>query len=133
MRLTLWDPFREMAAMQRALDSAFGQARPTYPPVEVTDKDDTVTVKATLPGIDKDTLELAILGDSLTISGEKKLPVSEGVNYIRHERPHGKFRKIVDLPYSVEQDKISATYTNGILVVAMPKAESAKPRQVVVQ
>ena len=133
MRLTLWDPFREMAAMQRALDSAFGQTRPKYPPVDVTDKDDIIMVKAALPGIDKDALELAILGDSLTISGEKKPPINEGANYIRHERPYGKFRKLIDLPYSVEQDKISATYTNGILVVAMPKAESAKPRQVVVQ
>ncbi len=133
MRLTLWDPFREMAAMQRALDSAFGKARPTYPPVEVTDKDDIIMVKATLPGIDKDTLELTILGDSLTISGEKKPPMNEGVNYIRHERPNGKFRKLIDLPYSVEQGKISATYTNGILVVTMPKAESAKPRQIAVE
>lgn len=133
MRLTLWDPLREMTAMQRALDSAFGQARPTYPSVDVTDKDDTITVKAILPGINKETLELTILGDSLTISGEKKALINEGVNYIRHERPHGKFRKLIDLPYSVEQDKTSATYANGILVVKMPKAESAKPRQIAVE
>lgn len=133
MRLTLWDPFREMTAMQKALDSTFGSAKPTYPPVEVIDKDDVITVTSALPGIDKDTLELTILGDSLTISGEKKPPINEGITYIRHERPYGKFRKLIDLPYSVEQDKINATYIDGILTIKMSKAEAAKPRQIKVE
>ncbi|HGJ64461.1 TPA: Hsp20/alpha crystallin family protein [bacterium] len=133
MRLTFWDPFREMAMMQKALDSAFGTPRITYPPIEVTDKDEIITVKAILPGVDKSTLDLTVLGDSLTISGEKNPSITEGITYIRRERPYGKFRKLVDLPYNVDQDKITATYSNGILTVTLPKAESAKPRQIAVE
>jgi len=132
MRLTLWDPFKELTAMQKALESTYGTARQTYPPIEIIEKEDSIQVSAALPGIDKNTLELTILGDTLTIAGEKKLPI-ENIAYIRHERPYGKFHKLVDLPCAVEQDKVTATYNNGILAVTMPKAETIKPRQIKVE
>jgi len=133
MRLTLWDPFKEIMAMQRALDSAFTSAKTAYPPVDVVEKEDDIQILATMPGIDKESLELTILGDTLTIAGEKKSPIQEGVTYIRRERPFGKFRKLIDLPYSVDQDKVTATYNDGLLTVTMSKAESAKPRQIKVE
>lgn len=137
MRLTVWDPFREMAALQRAMNSLFRdfptQRRTGYPPVEVVNKGDSIVVTAELPGVNRDEVDLTVLGDTLTIAGEKKLPAEEGVTYIRHERPHGRFRRLIDMPYSVEQDKISATYNDGILTITLPKAEEAKPKQVTVE
>ena len=137
MRLTVWDPFREMAAVERALDRRFREAprrrRLTYPPLELVDDGDSVTITAELPGVDKDEVELIVLGDTLTITGEKKLPAEDGANYIRHERPHGKFHRLIDLPYSVAQDKIKASYKDGILTITLPKAEEAKPRQITVE
>lgn len=133
MRLTLWDPFKELMALQRALDSAFTSAKITYPPVDVVEKEDKVQVIATLPGVDKESLDLTILGDTLTIAGEKKPSVQEGITYIRRERPFGKFRKLIDLPFSVDQEKITATYNNGILTVTMAKAESAMPKHIKVE
>ena len=137
MRLTVWDPFREMAALERATNRLSREVprrrRLTYPPLELTDGGDSVTITAELPGVDKDEVELTVLGDTLTIAGEKKLPVEDGVEYIRHERPHGKFHRLVDLPYSVAQDKIKASYKDGILTITLPKAEEAKPRQITVE
>lgn len=136
MRLTVWDPFREINAFQRAANSLFrdlpARGRTCYPPVEMIDKGDELLVKAELPGISKEEVELTVLGDTLTIAGEKKLP-AEDATYIRHERPHGKFRRLIDLPYSVDHSRVSATYKEGILIVTLPKAEEAKPRQVNVE
>jgi HSP20 family protein len=137
MRLNIWDPFREMAALQRAVNSlsrdVTTRGRVCYPPVELVDKGDSIVITAELPGVSKDEVDLTVLGDTLTIAGEKKLPAEEGVNYIRHERPHGRFRRLVDLPYSVDQEKISASYKDGILTITLPKAEEAKPRQITVE
>lgn len=133
MRLTLWDPFKELMAMQRALDSAFTSSRATYPPVDIIEKGDDIQVLATIAGIDKESLELTILGNTLVVAGEKKSPIQESVTYVRKERPFGKFRKLIDLPYPVDQDKVTATYANGLLAVTMSKAESAKPRQVKIE
>lgn len=137
MRFTVWDPFREMAAIQRAANSLFRdfatRGRVSYPPLEVVDKTDEVLIVAELPGVNKDDVEITVLGDTLTIAGEKKLPAEKDVTYIRHERPHGRFRRLVDLPYAVDQNKVAATYKDGILTITLPKAEEAKPRQITVE
>ena len=137
MRFTVWDPFREMAAIQRAANSLFrdfaARGRVSYPPLEVVDKTDEVLIVAELPGVNKDDVEITVLGDTLTIAGEKKLPAEKDITYIRHERPHGRFRRLVDLPYAVDHNKVAATYKDGILTVTLPKAEEAKPRQITVE
>jgi len=128
MRLTVWDPFRDMALLQRPS----AQRRACYPPVQMVEKDDEVIVTAEIPGTAKEEVDLTVLGDTLTIAGEKKLP-AEGVNYIRHERPHGKFRRLIDLPYAVDHGRISATYRDGVLKIVLPKAEEAKLKQIKVE
>lgn len=137
MRLTVWDPFREVAALERATSRFFRDVptrrRPLYPPLELEDKGDNLIITAELPGIDKEAVELTVLGDTLTIAGEKKPPTENGAKYIRHERAHGKFRRLVDLPYSVVQDNIKATYKDGVLTITLPKTEEVKPRQISVE
>lgn len=136
MRLTVWDPFKEMANLQRAFYPLrhVGRSRPAYPPVQVVDHGDSVVVVAELPGQNKDEVELTVLGNTLTIAGEKKLPTEEeGVTYMRHERPHGEFRRLIEMPYSVDKENISASYKDGILTVTLPKAEEVKPKQVIVE
>jgi len=135
MRMTIIDPFRNwdpFVEMQRTMEQFLGPNRPAYPPVELVDQTDKTIIYAVLPGIDKDTIELTILGDNLTIAGEKKLP-AEGINYIRNERPHGKFRRQIALPYSVKQENVSASYKDGILTIGLPKAEEEKPRNITVE
>jgi HSP20 family protein len=129
MRLTVWDPFRDMPVLRRVTRP--GPA--PYPPLELVDKDDKVVFTAIIPGVKRDEVELSVLGDTLTIAGEKKLPETQDANYIRHERPHGTFRRLVDMPYSIDQSKITASYKDGILTITLPKAEEAKPRQIKVE
>lgn len=137
MRLTVWDSYREVAALERATYRFFRDVptrrRPLYPPLELEDKGDNLIITAELPGIDKEAVELTVLGDTLTIAGEKKPPTENGAKYIRHERAHGKFRRLVDLPYSVAQDNIKAAYKDGVLTITLPKAEEVKPRQISVE
>ena len=84
MRLAVWDPFREVDALQRAANylvhSVPARSRTSYPPVEMVDKGDKIVVTAEASGLNKDEVELTVLGDTLTIAGEKKLPAEEGVN-----------------------------------------------------
>lgn len=130
MRMTFWDPFKTFEEMERLMDSFFSPTpKPTYPPIDIIDQTDRILIKAELPGVDKDSLDLSILDNTLTISGEKKLP-GENLSYVRHERPHGRFRRHIDLPYSVATDKVEAKYKDGILTVILPKAEEAKPRKI---
>ena len=137
MRLAVWDPFRETAALQRAANRLFQhtttQRRPSYPPLGLVDTGDSTVITAQLPGVSKEEVELTVLGDTLTIVGEKKLPTQNGATYIRHERPHGRFRRLIDLPYSVAPDEIKASYKDGILTITLPKAEEAKPKQITVE
>ena len=137
MRLTVWDPFREVAALERATDRFFRDVptrrRPSYPPLELEDKGDNLVITAELPGVDKEEVELTVLKDTLTIAGEKKLPAENDTKYIRHERAYGTFRKLVNLPYSVAQDNIKASYKDGVLTITLPKADEAKPRQIDVE
>ncbi len=137
MRFTVWDPYRETVALQRAanrlLRNTITQRKPSYPHLELVDKGDSIVIKAQLPGVIKEEVELTVLGDTLTIAGEKKLPAENVATYIRHERPHGRFRRLVDLPYSVAPDEIKASYKDGILTITLPKAEEVKPRQINVE
>ena len=138
MRLTVWNPFGERDALLRALSPFYFRYHPTqsrtcYPPVEMVDKGDSVSIMAELPGVNKDEVELTVLGNTLTIAGEKKLPAEEGVSYIRHERLHGKFRRLIEMPYSIDPDKIAASYKDGVLTIKLPKAEEAKPKQIKVE
>jgi HSP20 family protein len=137
MRLTVWDPFREVVALERATNGFFRDVptrrKVAYPPLELVDEGDNLVITAELPGVDKEEVELTVLEDTLTIAGEKKLPTEDGAKYITHERTHGKFRRLVDLPYPVAQDDIKASYKYGVLTITLPKAEEVKPKQIAVE
>jgi HSP20 family protein len=104
-----------------------------YPPLNVYDAGDGYILSAQLPGLGAEDVELSITGETLTMRGERKRP--EGVkddSYRRQERPVGRWSRTITLPDRVESAGVSATFTNGILTVQLPKAESAKPRHITV-
>ncbi len=133
-----WDPFRELRnEMGRLFESLepFQLARRTYqyPPLNLYDAVDRYLLTAQLPGALAEDLELSISGETLTIRGERKR--SEGVKddqYRRQERPIGRWGRTITLPDRVDAALVTAAFSNGILTVALPKAESAKPRQIMV-
>jgi HSP20 family protein len=94
-----------------------------------TDKD--VVVKATLPGVNAEDVDISISGDLLTIKGEhsEEEEVDEG-DYIHRERRIGTFSRSVSLPVSVDSNKADAVFDNGILTLTLPKKEAAKPKKI---
>lgn len=141
-----WDwrnPFDELERMRRELDRLSGDFSgsvfrlPTagvFPLVNVTEDHNTYYVRAELPGVKTDELNISVTGETLTLSGERNLPEeSEKASYHRREREAGSFSRVISLPTRLEVDKVKAHAEDGVLTVVLPKAESAKPRQIAVK
>jgi HSP20 family protein len=137
------DPFAEMYRLQREMDriydSVLGRrgAVPSagvFPALNISEDQDNLYVRAELPGIAPDELEITTKENNLIIVGERKIPTEEEkVSYHRKERESGRFRRIVTLPSPVDAEKVTAQCKDGILTVTLPKAAEAKPRQIAVK
>jgi HSP20 family protein len=104
-----------------------------YPPLNLYDAGDRYVLSAQLPGISTTDIDLSITGETLTMRGERKH--AEGVkddSYRRQERPMGRWARTITLPDRVDSGQVTASFSNGILTVNLPKAESAKPRHIAV-
>ncbi len=102
-----------------------------FPLLNVSQDTDHIYVRSEIPGIALDQLDVSVTGRSLTISGERAIPdESEKVRYHRREREAGKFRRQLNLPGDVDNDKVQAKYQHGILMVVLPKSEKAKPKKI---
>lgn len=135
-----WEPFREMISLRDAMNRLFEDSfvRPFnfptlleggMPAVDLIDAKDDVIVRATLPGVKPEDLDVTITGDALTIKGEvKSEQKSEGTNYIRQERRFGSFERTLALPTQVVADKARTEFENGVLTLTLPKAEEVKPK-----
>jgi HSP20 family protein len=105
-----------------------------FPLMNVTEDKDSFYVRAELPGLKPDELEISVTGDTLSLSGERKITAEdENAQYHRREREAGKFSRIVSLPSQVNTGKVDARCTDGILTVVLPKAEATKPKQITIK
>jgi HSP20 family protein len=105
-----------------------------FPLMNVTEDKEKFYVRAELPGLKGDDLDISVTGDTLTIAGERKIvPEDEKSTYHRREREAGKFSRIVSLPAQVDTGKVEAGCTDGVLKITLPKAEAAKPKQIAVK
>lgn len=101
------------------------------PATDINESDDSFTVTADLPGIDKKDVQISVKDNVLTISGERKLgEATDSDNYHRRERLVGSFKRCFRLPEIVNENKISAKFKNGILAIDLPKAEEVKPKEI---
>lgn len=102
-----------------------------FPPVNVSEDAERLYVRAELPGIKPEDIEISVEGDTLTLRGERK-PVEAGdnVNYHRREREAGRFRRIITIPNRIDPEAVDASFKNGILTVILPKAAEARPKQI---
>ncbi len=97
------------------------------PAVDVQEAADKIVVKADLPGIDRKDVEVSVEGATLVIRGEKKEEARvEDRDYLRTERVHGSFARVLELPVEVDEAKVSAQYKDGVLEVTLPKREEVK-------
>ena len=103
------------------------------PALNITQKEDSLVVTAELPGVTAEDLEITVLGNTFSLQGERKRePLEDGERYIRKERSFGKFERSIELPFSVDSDKVQASFAKGVLTVVLPQAERNKPRKIVV-
>ncbi|HEY7536266.1 MAG TPA: Hsp20/alpha crystallin family protein [Thermodesulfobacteriota bacterium] len=104
------------------------------PSVDMFDKKDEIVVKAEIPGIEKEDINISISDNTLTIKGEtKKEEEVKEEDYYYAERSYGSFARTLSLPAKVNADKVKASFKNGILEVHLPKAEESKPKEVKVE
>jgi len=101
------------------------------PSVDVAETSDEIEVKAEIPGVNKDDIDVTVENNRLIISGEKRQEEEEeGKNYYRSERIYGSFRRIFTLPTQADADRVKASFENGVLTVKIPKTEVAKGKKV---
>jgi len=141
--ITRWDPFAEMASLRDTVDRLFDDSRRgrvslanagTAFPVDVLDTNDEVVVKASLPGVKPEDIEISITGEVLTLKGEASEEHEERAkNWYRRERRVGSFLRQLQLPTEVNSEKAEAVFENGVLRLTLPKAETVKPRTIKVQ
>ncbi len=130
-----FDALFDRGALFPDLDWQTGVARTTrYPYVNIADMKDALHVVAEIPGVPKDAIDIKLLGDVLTISGERTAPeVPKGAASVREEITYGRFERSFKLPYEVDGAKVSAEYRDGVLSIVLPKVEAAKPKAIVIQ
>ncbi len=135
------NPFEELDLMKRRMERLSenfrsrkefsGYRSGVFPALNLTEDKDNYYVRAELPGLETDDLDIQATVNSLAVSGERKIPAEgDNVRYHRKERESGKFSRIINLPDAVDPEKISAGLSNGILTVTLPKSEVARPRQI---
>jgi len=116
-------------------NNTFGELRSgVFPPINVTQDSESYYVRAEMPGVSAKDLEISALGRKLSISGKRQLEQeNERASYHRKERAEGAFNRTLTLPAEFDAGKVSADYKAGILTITLPKADAAKPRQIVVK
>jgi len=139
--LARWDLFGELRRMREEMDRMFeGPWRPRMPVpwtfegispvVDVYERDNNVVVKAEVPGLKKEDLEVAATEDSISLRGEVKCDEEvKEEGFYRHERRFGKFCRTIPMPAAIKPDEVKASFKEGILEVTAPKAEAAKAKE----
>lgn len=136
---TMWDPWRELSRLHNEVSRLFGaeaagRHHGIAPRVNVWTNDDGALLRALLPGFTQDKLDISVLGDSVTISGERGASDHEqGVTYHRREREAGRFSRTLQLPFRVESEAVKAVFKNGVLEVMLPRATADKPKRISVK
>ncbi len=144
MNITKWDPFKDLMSLQNRMNRLFEDsmrgARDSdtslggaawSPPVDIYETENEIILKAELPGVDQNGIDIQVESNTLSLRGERKMETdTRRENYYRIERAYGSFYRSFTLPGSVNQERIHADYKDGVLTVELPKREETKPKQI---
>lgn len=146
MAIVRWDPFRDFLNLQnevgRVFERTFGAGGAERvrtglawsPAVDAYETDTEIVVKAELPEVDAEDVDITVTDDALVIKGERKFSEEvEEDNYYRLERRYGTFQRSIPIPAAIRRDEIAAAYRNGVLEITLPKSEATKPKQIKVK
>lgn len=135
---TIW---REMDRLQQDMNRLFGDLNvnrtrkaSSFPAINLWAAEESARVTAEIPGVSKDDLDINVTGDTLTLSGVRSQDdLPEGARYHRQERRFGEFSRSIQLPYTVDVNKVKAVFKNGVLSVDLPRVEAEKPKKISVK
>jgi HSP20 family protein len=145
MAIVRWEPFRELSTIQSEMNRLFntvfdspadpansGSAlRRWMPAMDLVEKDDAFVLRADLPGLSEDDINIELEDGTLTVSGERKAEhESKNEGYYRVERAFGSFSRSLTLPKGVDPESVTASFDRGVLEVRIPKPEKRKPRRI---
>jgi len=143
MAIVRFEPFRNLLTTQREFERLFKEAfspmsgetevstRSWAPPVDIYETEDAIVLKAELPGIDPQDVEVRVEDNTLYLKGERNYEKEvKEQNYHRIERSYGSFARSFTLPNSISAEKVKAEYKDGLLTLTMPKREEAKPKTI---
>lgn len=150
MTIEKWHPLRELETMRREMDRIWDEVFPTIrrpiegpwrkitgekgvatPAIDIIDKEKELVVKADMPGVAKDDVDITLREDVLTISGAVKAEAeTKEENYFYSERSYTSFSRSVNIPFKIDPDKIKASLRDGVLTVTLPKAEEIRPKKI---
>lgn len=143
MLASRWEPLAEINRLRDEMDRLLGGANgrrgarfgaAAYPLLNLWEDDENLYAEAELPGFQLDDLEIYVTGgNQLSLKGERKQPELKDGTWRRQERGYGTFSRVVELPYGVDREKVSATFKHGVLTMTLPKSEEAKPRRIKVK
>jgi len=133
------NPFSELENMRRQVDRLYqglfsSSAQPAagvFPLINLTEGKDRYMIRAELPGVSSDELDIQATASTLSLAGERKIPEeNNGAKYHRRERESGRFSRVISLPGEINPDKVEASLVDGILTIVVSKAEASMPRQI---
>lgn len=142
MAIERWDPFQEAVSLREAMNSLMQESfvRPGVAsaqggfsalPLDICETENDFVIRASLPGVKPDDVNITVQGDTLTIRGESKAEEDKkGEHWHFRERRYGGFQRSVSLTAPVDSDKAQAHYEDGVLTLTLPKSEAAKPKQI---
>lgn len=141
MAVDRWDPFRDAVSLSDAFNSLLRESyvrpgggaapAPLALPLDVCENENDFVVKASLPGVKPEEVQITVHGDTVTLRGESKAETeSKGQTWHVRERRHGAFQRSFSLTTAIDSEKASAKFEHGVLTLTLPKAEAAKPKQI---
>jgi HSP20 family protein len=151
MAIQRWNPWGELAEMERRMDETMRYPLMTWrhpllwwraptenmawlPSLEMYEKEDKVVVRAEIPGMKQEDIDISVEDSTLTIKGERKAESEvKDEDYYRCELSYGRFSRSIALPSKVQAEKVAASYDDGILEITLPKAPEAKPKKIAVK
>jgi len=137
LRPAVWREMERMQQDMNSLASTIGNGIQTpagFPAMNVWANENQAVVTAEVPGMSADDLDLSVMGETLTVSGERTPDhVEEGIVYHRRERGCGKFSRSIELPFRVDANHVEASFGEGILSISLPRAEADKPKRIKIE
>jgi HSP20 family protein len=140
MALGRWEPFHDVVSLRDAVNSLLqesfvrsGGDRVVGPflPLDVVENENDFVVKASLPGVKPEEVQITVHGDTVTIRGEvKQEDEKKEQNWLLRERRHGQFQRAFSVTTPIDSEKARAQFEHGVLTLTLPKAEAARPKQI---